>query len=87
MTAEKPKFRYPALPIPARPTPAQIRKVRDYVGMTQAEFGRLIHASSTIVSQWECGTRNMRRDTWELLCIRTGVDKMPHLFKDEEPKS
>lgn len=70
--------------VPERPTPAQIKKVRELVGMSQRDFGKMLHASATIVSQWERGVRNMRRDTWELCCIRTGVDKMPHLFTDDD---
>lgn len=71
--------------IPTRPTKEQVKLVREHVKMTQKEFGAMLHASARIVSEWERGTRNMRRDTWELCCIRTGVDKLPHLF-EEKPK-
>lgn len=71
--------------IPDRPNAKQVRKLREHLQMTQAQFGALVFADARCVSLWERGVRNMRQDTWALLLIRTGADKLsPEFFVEYE---
>lgn len=69
-------MKYQANGLPERPNGAQLRKLREHLKMTQGEFGALVFADARCVSLWERNVRNMRRDTWELLLIRTGADRL-----------
>lgn len=42
---------------PNRPTAAQIRKIRDSLGLSQAVFGELLNVSASTVRAWEQGQR------------------------------
>lgn len=52
------------------PTPQQVRQVRDAMGLTQAELGRLLHAAHRTAVAWELGERRMPLATWELLVLK-----------------
>lgn len=51
-------------------TPTEIRSARLSLGLTQKEFGDLLHASLKAVQAWEYGQRNMTASTEELLKIK-----------------
>lgn len=51
-------------------TPAEVRKARLALGLTQKEFGDMLHASLKAVQAWEYGQRNMTGATEALLKIR-----------------
>lgn len=36
-------------------TPAEIRRTRGALGLSQAEFGSLLHVAPTTISRWETG--------------------------------
>lgn len=48
-------------------TPEEIWKLRHDLGMTQEQFGEMLHAKRRTVQNWEAGTRNMAAPTQELL--------------------
>lgn len=48
-------------------TPSQIREARLALGLTQTEFGILLHAKLRTVQDWEAGKRNMQPATKDLL--------------------
>lgn len=51
-------------------SPAEIREARAALGLTQTQFGELLHAKLRTVQDWEAGKRNMPRATWELFQIK-----------------
>ena len=51
-------------------TPSEIRSARLALGLTQKEFGDMLHASLKAVQAWEYGQRNMTAATEELLKIK-----------------
>lgn len=51
-------------------TPTEIRSARLALGLTQKEFGDMLHASLKAVQAWEYGQRNMTAATEELLKIK-----------------
>lgn len=51
-------------------SPLEIREARAALGMTQKQFGDLLHASLKAVQAWEYGKRNMAKATVELLKIK-----------------
>lgn len=56
---------------PARnPKPAEIRALRDRAGLTQTEFGELIHATLRSVQMYEAGDRRMHPAIWELARLK-----------------
>ena len=57
-------------------TSAEIRSARLALGLTQKEFGDLLHASLKAVQAWEYGQRNMTASTEELLKIKIKEKKM-----------
>jgi DNA-binding transcriptional regulator YiaG len=56
-------------------TPAEIRKARLVLGLTQKEFGDMLHASLKAVQAWEYGQRNMTSATEELLKIKMNTER------------
>ena len=52
-------------------TPTEIREARLALGLTQAQFGELLHVTLRTVQMWEAGDRNMTPATAELLKIKT----------------
>jgi DNA-binding transcriptional regulator YiaG len=48
-------------------TLAEIRKARQLLGLTQPQFGKLLHATGRTVRMWESGQRNMAPATQDLL--------------------
>ncbi|MHB1168695.1 MAG: helix-turn-helix domain-containing protein [Longimicrobiales bacterium] len=42
---------------PKRPTAAQIRKIRNGLGLSQAVFGELLNVSASTIRAWEQGQR------------------------------
>jgi DNA-binding transcriptional regulator YiaG len=53
-----------------RPTGDQIRKLRLKSGLTQVEFGRLLHVNGNTVWKWEAENRQMHPAFWELARIK-----------------
>ena len=45
---------------------SQIRSIRERFGLTQAEFGRLLHLGANTISRWESG-RNVQTEAMEML--------------------
>jgi putative zinc finger/helix-turn-helix YgiT family protein len=45
---------------------SQIRAIRERFGLTQAEFGRLLHLGANTISRWESG-RNVQTEAMEML--------------------
>lgn len=59
-------------------TPREIRRLRGSLGVTQEQFGQLVHAHAGTVSRWENGTR--APDVWQqhiLDCISESVRADP----------
>lgn len=54
------------------PSPAEIRQLRDEMGMTQEAFGRHLYASTRIVQDWESGARRCPALTWEYASLLWG---------------
>lgn len=54
------------------PTPAEIRQLREEMGMTQAQFGAHLYSSERAVQDWESGARRMPGLTWEYCCLLWG---------------
>ena len=50
-----------------RPKGADMRELREQMGLTQAEFGQLVYRSLRIVQDWEADKRLIPLDTWEYL--------------------
>jgi DNA-binding XRE family transcriptional regulator len=48
-------------------SPREIRRLRGQLGLTQSQFGMLIHAHPGTVSRWERGT--MSPDEWQLALL------------------
>ena len=46
---------------------AEIREARQLLGLTQPQFGKLLHATERTVRMWESGQRNMPPATQDLL--------------------
>lgn len=57
-------------------TPTEIRSARLALGLTQKDFGILLHATDRTVRMWESGQRNMTQATAELLKIKNKEIKM-----------
>lgn len=56
-------------PPPKELRPREIRAIRRALGMSQAQFARLINVSSNTVESWEQGVRRPREATLKLLTI------------------
>lgn len=56
-------------PPPKDLRPNEIRAIRKSLGMSQAQFARLINVSSNTVESWEQGARRPREATLKLLTI------------------
>ncbi len=56
-------------PPPKDLRPKEIRAIRKSLGMSQAQFARLINVSSNTVESWEQGARRPREATLKLLTI------------------
>lgn len=61
-------------------TPPEIREARLSIGLTQKEFGALLHSTERAVRAWEAGDRKMTGATEELLKIKLEKLKMNSLF-------
>lgn len=48
-----------------RPKGKDVRALREQMGLTQEEFGRLVYRSLRIVQDWEGDNRLCPLDTWE----------------------
>lgn len=57
-------------------TPTEIREARQSLGLTQKQFGELLHATDRTVRMWESGDRNMTLATEELLKIKIKEKKV-----------
>jgi transcriptional regulator with XRE-family HTH domain len=49
--------------------PEEIQALRKQVGLTQEQFGDLVHSAGRTVQDWELGRRVMSIGTSELLCV------------------
>lgn len=58
------------------PTPEAVKALRTRYKLTQAEFGKLIHASRVAVTLWETGTNTVAPAWWELLNLK--VKELDH---------
>ena len=66
----RPGLRVTQIPPPPRDLrPKEIRAIRRLLGMSQAQFARLINVSSNTVESWEQGARRPREATLKLLAI------------------
>ena len=63
------------------PTPADVKAVREALGLTQTEAGEILHASWRTWQDWEAGKRKMHAAFWELLCLKTGWEVKPKRSK------
>jgi putative zinc finger/helix-turn-helix YgiT family protein len=45
---------------------SQIRDIRERFGLTQGDFGRLLHLGANTISRWESG-RNVQTEAMEML--------------------
>ena len=52
------------------PTPEDVAVLRTTSGLTQTQFGLLVHSSLRAVQQWEGGQRTMHPGLWELAVIK-----------------
>lgn len=52
------------------PRPAEISQLREEMGLTQGEAGRLLYASQRTWQDWELGQRRMHPALWEYVCLR-----------------
>lgn len=52
------------------PTPNEVRSLRLSAGLTQTQFGRLVHASLRAVQEWEKGDARMHPGLWELVQMK-----------------
>lgn len=55
------------------PTPAQLREARKAMGFTMKECAELINATYKRWWEWEAGSRKMKRNSWELFLLKTGL--------------
>lgn len=60
------------------PMPAEVRALRAESGLTQAQFGELVHTTGRVVMQWEADlpdpkARRMHPAFWELINIKLGT--------------
>jgi DNA-binding transcriptional regulator YiaG len=53
------------------PTPEQIRKARDAVGLSQTTAAELIHSTMRTWQDWEAGKAKMHPGLWELFAIKS----------------
>ena len=54
-----------------KPTPWQVLRLRQKMGWSQLDMAKRLHlGSSTMVSRYERGERQMNMAFWELLCIK-----------------
>ena len=49
------------------PKPEEVRALREEMGLTQADFGRMVYRTLRSVQDWEGGLRRCPADTWEYL--------------------
>ena len=52
------------------PTPQQIVQLRYACGLTQTQFGELLHSKLRTVQHWEKGTAAMHPGLWELALLK-----------------
>jgi len=56
----------------APPGAADIRALRESLGLTQEQAGALIHCSARAWQNWEGDLRRMHPAMWELFRLKTG---------------
>lgn len=54
------------------PLPADIRQLREEMGMTQTQFGQYLYSSLSAVQAWEDGSRRMPALAWEYVGLLWG---------------
>ncbi len=54
------------------PSPAEVRQLREDMGLTQEQFGRHLYAGLSTVQAWEDGSRRMPGLTWEYASLLWG---------------
>ncbi len=54
------------------PSPAEIRQLREEMGMTQEQFSRHLYSGLSTVQAWEDGSRRMPGLTWEYASLLWG---------------
>lgn len=54
----------------SNPTPAEIRALRESLGLSQTAAAALIHCTLRAWQEWEAGNRRMHPAMWELLRIK-----------------
>jgi DNA (cytosine-5)-methyltransferase 1 len=61
------------------PSPSEIREGRLRAGLTQSQAAGLVDVTLRSWQYWEAGERNVEARTWELFCIKAGLnhDKIP----------
>lgn len=56
----------------ANPTPDDIRRGREWCGLTIRAAAEVVYASPRAWEDWEGGLRRMHPGLWELFCRKTG---------------
>lgn len=54
------------------PKPAEIRYVRDFIGLTQTEAAEMIGTTLRTWQNWEGGKHRMFCGLWELFLVKSG---------------
>lgn len=68
-------------------TPAQIRRIREQLGWTQARFAVVIGVHRSTVSRWECGTRRPREASIRRLeTLALTAKRIPHVDVPRQPR-
>ena len=64
----------------------KIKYAREQLGLTQAEFGKLVGVSKQAVCDWEKGRRTPRPANLKTIAKNTGLS-IDYLLGDEDPPS
>ena len=59
-----------------QPTPADVKALRAFLGMTQEAFATMSHSKYRTVQDWEAGKRDMPLAVWELYLLKAGQLKL-----------
>lgn len=60
-----------------KPTAEQITELRAGAGLSRADFGAIVNASTKTVQSWELGARDMPAITYEYLLHALGIRALP----------
>lgn len=63
------------------PSPADVRQLRESLGLTQKEIGQMIGRSGADWYRYESGRRTMDAAVWSLLLLATGKHPAAIAFK------